>query len=122
MANESIKDEIARIAAGDLFGGAPEGQQMKETYEQTGRVALPESQRAPIQRSGDSGNENTPQVTVVTPIDYKKIAQAVTEQQLTESLMDEGEVKEKEEAITIVANECVNESKAALSKLLRGLR
>lgn len=123
MANDSIKDEIARIAMGDLFGGAPEGQAMKETYEQTGRVEIAETQHAPRQRSGGAvGNENTPQVTVVTPIDYKKLARAVTEQQIAESLMDETEVKEKEEAITMVANECVNESKAALLKMLKGLR
>ena len=117
--SDSVKDAIAQMAMQDLFGSTPEGQKVKEVYQSTGRLVNPITEQEHVRRmpSKDEGES----YRVVKPMDYKQITKAVTEAQIVESLMDDSS-KEKDHAITEIANEATQEARESLSKILRRLR
>ena len=125
--DESFLDQFAQISAGDMFGKDEESQKMKQVYEQTGRIITTEetrnvrieqnpSQRIPVAET--SGGYQ-----VVTPIDYKKMASAVSEDKLCAALLNNSDYSpEKDKKITEVASECATEASEQLKKILKSLR
>lgn len=108
-----IKDEIARMAIGDLLGNGP----VKETYERTGRIEIPKAvERTQNKKVEESG------VRVVKPMDVAQITSVVTEQMITESLLGEDDWKEKEAIMEQIASEAKEEASNEISKILKRLR